>query len=125
MSNPSNGQMTPAPWHFSPEGTRNVNGWWQAHVKVGCSEDPRVPPGNTIAIVYHGGNGATGCDREGIEANARLISAAPELLKALKDLVDLMQDFGECDCAVNEENRATCPTHNGLRAIAKAEGRQE
>ena len=40
--------------------------------------------GNALAIVYLGGNGALSGKSEDVEANARLIAAAPELLAALK-----------------------------------------
>lgn len=45
-------------------------------------------------------------------SNAHLIAAAPELLQALKDCVEVMEDLGNCK---QERFRA-------LDAIAKAEG---
>ena len=56
--------------------------------------------------------------REGI-ANARLISAAPELLTALKDLLawaNISDDPGRAS------DQAACVARNARAAIAKAEG---
>jgi len=60
---------------------------------------------------YYGG--ALVCESVRTEANARLIAAAPELLEALRDMVDVMTG-----CADGE----TVALHNALSAIAKATG---
>lgn len=52
------------------------------------------------------------------EANALLIAAAPDLLEALKDVLDAFDCLGECDC----EGSSLCAVCNAQNAIAKAEG---
>ena len=72
-----------------------------------------------------------------MEANARLISAAPDLLEALKGLIRrydaenpgaAMEPDGGCiECPVgtvpNNMNTGLCPMHKAIAAIAKAEGK--
>ncbi len=83
--------------------------------------------GNAFANVSLGGRGATDTTPAAVEANARLISASPDLLAALQatcaDLADLSLcidggDSVETMRAVLEKNRA-----RRNAAIAKAEGR--
>lgn len=60
-------------------------------------------------------------DDEGLQeckANALLIAAAPDLLEALKDVLDAFDCLGECDC----EGSSLCAVCNAQNAIAKAEG---
>lgn len=59
--------------------------WWEIPIAVG--EGAAI--GNTLAVVYMGGPGATRNDFESLKANARLFAAAPDLLAALKRSVDL------------------------------------
>ena len=53
------------------------------------------------------------------KANARLIAAAPELLEALKEFVEVVRNAGVewCDGVLDAQDRARA-------AIAKAEGRE-
>jgi hypothetical protein len=55
---------------------------------------------------------------EEAKANALLIAAAPDLLEALKDVLDAFDCLGECDC----EGSSLCAVCNAQNAIAKAEG---
>ena len=52
------------------------------------------------------------------EANALLIAAAPDLLAALKDVLEAFDADGECDCGGSE----LCAVCNAQAVIAKAEG---
>lgn len=53
--------------------------------------------------------------REGVKANARLIAAAPELLEALQEFVDLFPDVIDGDAIMPALDK-------GMAAIAKALG---
>lgn len=57
------------------------------------------------------------------EANTRLISAAPELLAALKATMDLWGSNAPHDFDVCEDTTCTCVRQQARAAIAKAEGR--
>jgi len=82
---------TPGSWISKPTAGHNTHGQ-----SVIYSEKD----GNDIAIIYDG------------EANAQLIAAAPELLEALKTIMDIYH------AAIWSEHRA-----KALAAINKAEGR--
>ena len=74
-----------------------VAGRWKCSVRVGDSRR-----GNSIAEVYLGGKGALLTDRESVEANARLIAAAPAMLEALEDAA---RDAGlEASCASKRDD---------------------
>ena len=81
---------TPSPWTFVQSGTGDFPIW---NVRIGTRGLITLP--------------AT-AGMETMDADARLIAAAPELLEALQDLCDTL---GEC--GMTEKARA---------AIAKAEG---
>ena len=68
-----------------------------------------------ICDVQHWSAGIRGPDREEARSNARLIAAAPDLLEALKELLD-QDDHGQDEIWVRNKARA---------AIAKATGEQE
>ena len=95
---------TPGPWHVyeaAPEGCREIRGSARKvalAVTVGLADDAKDA------------------------ANARLIAAAPELLAALADCIDVLTEPGMMD--VDEwktwKKRAESA---GRAAIAKAEGR--
>ena len=57
-----------------------------------------------------------GADREEIDANARLIASAPELLEACKRFIKNSACQNGC-----KENDMTCDTQFAKQAIAKAE----
>ena len=83
---------TPAPWILEQD-------------TVFIGETRKVQP-----VLYHG-------DSEGM-ANARLISAAPDLLSTLKEMMSVFQDHEQYD----EESAEVVSIARA--AIAKAEGKQ-
>lgn len=84
---------TPGPWYYK-SGTHGIFG----------------PEGKAIATLHGTPRGYPNPDRE---ANAHLLVAAPDLLEALRDLVDAIT--GRLD-------GETIALHNALAAIKKAEG---
>lgn len=98
---------TPGPWQ--------VNGSW-LNIETGnrhTAVESVLPGGfGMVASLEHS------FTRESEEANARLIAAAPELLEALKELVN----DGECYCADNVASKETCRHCKARAAIAKAQG---
>jgi hypothetical protein len=78
---------TEGPWSVMWQNSRRRDfgggiSHWQVPVCVG----ERSRQGNVIAIVHAGGPAATKSDQETVEANARLIAAAPDMLAALRDI---------------------------------------
>lgn len=97
-------EHTPGPWCVGHTREQRVDKrlapFWETPVHVGEFSNR----GNCLAIAYLGGPGAIDSSREAVEANARLIAAAPELFKALKAIVDpVMNKPGDehvfCNCA--------------------------
>lgn len=100
---------TAGPWHVSDLDRRTVG-----PIRVLRADGTDVPQLQSVAIVRQRLEDAE------TDANARLISAAPELLTALKAMVsmyDLIQRNG-----LGESVRLKLA--NAEAAIAKAEGRQ-
>jgi hypothetical protein len=60
-----------------------------------------------------------------IQANARLIAAAPELLAALKECRDRLSDWVECSDRNEDVADDNAALEMAIAAIAKAEGRSE
>lgn len=98
----TNTKHTPGPWEVGEEG----------EILAGSSEF-------LVATAYHG--------RPAQEANARLIAAAPELLKTVKELVSLVCDSGLGTISeylpVNPESIERIK--RARQAIARAEGKGE
>lgn len=97
---------TPGPW--------NVEGPdWYGDFNI-------VPSHEALAIGAVVRNGMR--DQGETEANARLISAAPDLLEALRELFATVK--GECPRLLDEDRGANPHLYSSIvDAIAKAEGR--
>lgn len=94
---------TPAPWIVGTVRIRPIfPGFYEVPIHV-ASSDPRVGYGNCIAIAHLGGVGGVDSRLEACMANAVLISKAPELLQALKDVL-----------------ASTTPSYDGLAAWERA-----
>ena len=93
---------TPGPWHWEADQVKND--------PLGRIRYQVTTIGKTITRVYYSSfeGGPTNA-----EANARLIAAAPELLRSLKWAMVHLQEVGGEDCPDYVDARA---------AIAKAEG---
>jgi hypothetical protein len=108
---------TPAPWSYEPpvKDTRVSQGlgiWYRSSIYVGLYEGR----GNVLASVCMGGDGALQRTKEAVEANARLIAAAPELLAALQEIVDLIHPY----TLGWDAKEAEGATDIALKAIQKA-----
>lgn len=104
-------QHTPGPWELIEAGDRishfvPCNQKRESILTVVTEDDTR------FAAVYH-------------EADARLIAAAPELLKALKEYALVMGPAHDASCPGDDTCSCTWKPVNDMvnAAIAKAEGR--
>lgn len=112
---------TEGPWSISEPSKSifsNMPEQWRCAVHVGEG----AQRGNALAIVYLGGDGAINSTKEAVEANAKLIAAAPTLLDAcralLKHTVDHFQKYHDKDYDCEYPTDAIL---NAIRAINKAE----
>lgn len=77
-----------------------------------------------LATVFYDDNGGPGdIAPSEAAANARLIAAAPDLLEALKSLMEVQDCDTDCWCEEDENRPRPCEACAGRAAIAKAEGR--
>lgn len=105
----TNTKHTPGPW-IAAKGA----GWLVTRPNAQERREAAIAVGMTPAVTIVG-TPYNWFDEEESEANARLIAAAPELLEALKALVN--------NCADYEPWQRPCLTFDNARAaIAKAEG---
>jgi hypothetical protein len=97
-------QHTPGPWKAYPDGTQTFVA--------------SIPSGRVVAADLHDENSDTPIEE--IEANARLIAAAPGLLDAAETAAEIIRDsYGQHDVDVP----ADCQAVNILeRAIKQAKG---
>ena len=97
-----------------------TSGPWKASLAV-------VSNAPSVYVVTNGKWGAPNIAQVAEEANARLIAAAPEMLKALQAAEEyLMQQHGDCvdpscDCEGNDEGKEVVTTIRN--AILKAKGK--
>ena len=106
-------QHTPGPWWA--EADSRPSDFWGVVYQGKESLKP-------LALIEHYGGEKTDA------ANARLIAAAPDLLKALKALLAQLVPFVEDDCVFCHSKRIahlkTCVYANGEAAITQAEGKE-
>jgi hypothetical protein len=104
--------ITPGPWKFKPFDTiKNKNGTFTAFIsqEIGF---------NFVKVT---GSGTYG--KEEAEETAKLISAAPELLDALRDILQYcVTSKGMPDKGKGRTNEQQTALDNAIRAITKAEG---
>ena len=104
---PTRPSHTPGPWDVEPKGSRNF-----------------VDGAAGLAVAYLGWAGVR--ERSEIEANARLIAAAPELLEALAGCADALREAGKDFARANKlaarPNLYELHERNARAAIAKAKG---
>src|SRR6476646_6775635 len=94
---------TPGPWRPSYD-----RGYF-----VETDHDDKPSSGNVCNIEQ-----GDGCSKEEAQANARLIAAAPDLLKACKAMVTYCGKY-----AIEDYAKGQWPYQNLMDAIAKAEGK--
>lgn len=94
-------RFTPGPWCVGPSREHDFNGvkMWTASVNVG----EVLHFGNSIASVQLGGDGALHSDRDSVFANARLITAAPDLYDAVREMLPLLEDGGDALSAIKAD----------------------
>lgn len=66
---------------------KGTKGKWQNTMKIGCGINIRIKSEDTV-VIADGYSFSSGISDEEAEANAKLISAAPELLEALQKCVE-------------------------------------
>lgn len=91
---------------------KHTPGPWHVELKTHILDANRT----LIANVCDRYDGTNNNFLSSAEANARLIAAAPELLEALRDLVDVM---------TGRMNGETVALHNALVTITKATGENQ
>jgi len=112
----SNAEHTPGPWRVEDIGTNCLFIKGQVHIEHGASASEREYYSNLATVTQRDPHPRLGggIHRDVTKANARLISAAPELLNCLRELVVYAEQTGnEWLCLVDAR-----------AAIAKATGEQ-
>ena len=101
---------TPGPWGYVP-----ASPGFQARV---CAPPLEVDPVNATLIAGVGAGRDTSVDL--INANARLIAAAPELLNILKETLVAIRDFS--DEHESDPFRLSCPACDGALPLSHSLG---
>jgi hypothetical protein len=110
---------TPGPWEVGLTRTTKLQALTFIEIPVHVGGDGQtVGHGNALALVHLGGAGATSLNEPDVRANARLIAAAPELLEALRNLLD----WGRQYTSPVQKNSPHSLLIKAHLAIAKAEG---
>ena len=119
-------EHTPGPWSIGHvRKCSTVQNFNEHFVHVGAN-GVNGGQGNVIAVVHMGGPGALRNEIEYLEANARLIAAAPKLLEACSDknLIALLEWIAkgkcECDPEVGAAPCERCAASSAHRRIAAA-----
>jgi hypothetical protein len=94
-----NTQHTPGPWHTDGFVTKDLD---------------IISPDGRIAMID-----CDDCDADTLEANARLIAAAPDLLDALLSIAEHAREFADLE---DSETMVARMTDKARAAIAKATG---
>jgi hypothetical protein len=119
------GEHTPGPWTYAVKNNHRETG--SVHYDIEAPASAKYPKGRLIAWLA-GGLAEAMHDKDErlkllrdpeIEADARLIAAAPEMLEALRAVVEWNRRIGGF-CEPEDERDVLGPV---LAAIAKAEGR--
>ena len=116
---------TPGPWHYDEETmTVRVKEWkgnpFMADYRGSIIADFQESHGGRWRMESSGLEGL----KDAIEANARLIAAAPELLEVCKGLLAAIRDrFPGIEKQVETAAGLQSEYHCAVAAIAKAEGR--
>ena len=92
--------------------SNHTTGTWKNQTMGGCENGRQILSGKLHLATCHYGNGI---DVNDANANAALIAAAPELLDALKGMLEWARRVKELNLGME--------VFNATQAIAKAEGR--
>ena len=108
-------EHSPGPWHVVHEPTLST-----FHIRV---QDLDAAP--VASLFYSSGGSRPQLSRELIDANARLIAAAPDMLEALHDVLR----YCVTPSGLPDKNKGRTPEQDAAMAkakaaIAKAEGNQ-
>lgn len=111
---------TPGPWKAEIENHQGTGSWYAAAIGVGSPFDGTY---RTLARVCDAEHAYGEEETARVEADAKLIAAAPDLLAALVAIVERGHE-GECEVfaggALGEH--CSCGIADGEAAIAKARG---
>lgn len=112
---------TPGPWVGMDEnGKFNPDHSWSFNDEAACGSEaaPIFADGRVIAFVVHSSDVYCGYSHPSINANARLIAAAPDMLEALEQLLSIVAIHQRA----TKNNFAWAEVEFAREVIAKAKG---